>query len=58
MVNTVLFWKCQVHNLEPKVVPPFPEQKEKQPGMVCVPASHSANILQPGLQGSLPGVRG
>lgn len=50
--------QCQVHNLELKAAPPFPEQKEKQPGMVNLSACHSANVLQLSLQGSPPGVRG
>lgn len=51
-------FQCQVHNLESRAAPLLPEQKEKQPGLVCVPAGHSANIPQVGLQGSLPRVRG
>lgn len=28
------FFECEVHNLELKAAPPFPKQKETQPGMV------------------------
>ena len=57
-MNTVLLPNVRSTTLNSRQPPPFPEQKEKQPGMVNTSACHSANVLQLSLQGSLPGVRG